>query len=109
MVTVIFLKKENGLKGNYCYPSDEPIHDKKLFHYLLPFSCRKYARSYLALVKSGEVLSKRHRFEDGGAGTDQRPMMPEVDADFIREHLTDLSRPILRAQEVGDISATKAR
>ena len=36
-------------------------------------------------------------------------MMPEVDADFIREHLTDLSRPILRAQEVGDISATKAR
>ena len=35
--------------------------------------------------------------------------MPELDLEWIRSHLTDLSRPIIKTQEVGDVRAAKAR
>ena len=71
------------------------------------------------MVKAGEVLAKKNRFEDSD-GQHYRSLsptaravgnysMPEINLDYIAQHLTDLSKPVIKAQEVGDIKNVRRR
>ena len=79
----------------------------------------KYSRAYLSLVKAGEVMSKRNKFEQAD-GQNYRSLsptaravgtysMPEINLDYIAQHMTDLTRPVIKAQEVGDIKNVRRR
>jgi hypothetical protein len=77
----------------------------------------KYSRSYLSLVRAGEVARKRGILEDFGAFYDDERMavtptkqqMAHVDLDYITARLTDLSRPLVRRQEEGDVQGLRRR
>lgn len=69
----------------------------------------KYARSYLALVRAGEVIAKRSKFEAISPDQLYHRRLPEIDRDYIEQHLTDLSRPVLKPKEIGNIELTLKR
>ena len=64
----------------------------------------KYSRAYLAMIKSGEVVAKRNKIE-GTSGQE----LPEANHEFISKHLTDLSRPVIKTQEIADVGGLRKR
>ena len=64
----------------------------------------KYSRAYLAMIKSGEVVAKRNKIE-GISGHE----LPEANRDFISKHLTDISRPVIKTQEIADVGHLRKR
>ncbi len=105
---------DQGSKTNL-YSSNTSVSDKRTPspHHYSSSDPRKYARSYLALVRSGEVLAKKGFIEERALTPEVRPVspyrMPDIDLDYIREHLTDLSKPVVKPKEIGDVSGTKAK
>ena len=65
----------------------------------------KYGRSYLALVKAGEIAAKKHRLESPPPQN-----LPEVDSAFIESRLTDLSKQaLIKPHEIGDLHNIRRR
>jgi hypothetical protein len=67
----------------------------------------RYSRSYLAMLRSGQVLAKKNEIEGGGKGSSFN--LPEVNLEYIFQHLTDLSKPVIKTQEIADIESVRRR
>ncbi len=79
----------------------------------------KYSRAYLNLVKSGDVNSKLSKFEPESARWNRvyspRTMAhvyrrkEELTEDYVKKHLTDLSKVVIKTKEMGDIEHLKKK
>ncbi len=71
----------------------------------------KYAKSYLAMIRAGEAVDRTNQ-QDAifyGKPRAQQFSLPDIDLDYIAQHLTNLEKPLIRAQEIGNVQDTKDR
>ena len=73
----------------------------------IPADPAKYSRAYLLVSKAGDVKEKLSQFEKQNGNVVKS--MPAVNQEYIKKHITDTSRVVIKNQEVANVSHIKSK